>query len=348
MRIALVAIISLAGLVWVGQSPAIAQQRSYAEVFGPLLKRADCDDSCLRKSMNQYLAALVAHNPAGAPLAEYVKFTENTVEMPIGDGLWQTINRVLPQRIIITDPTTGQVVYYGAVVENGRVSLLYVRLKELAGQITEAETDVIRQMYGNFGNFSDLQGPLGAWNETLAPSQRSPRQELIALVNQYFNGIEQSNGDIVPFAENCVRWENNAHTSGGSSGKPTAPPTGATASNTQQSTSQGKSPMAFMRGMTIAQTFNTHVFSYIAHITDRRFPVVDVKRGIVSAIVMFQHPGNVRYVDVPGHGRVELTGATSAFPNTTDILESFRVKNGKIVGIYAFVNLLPYRQRPGW
>jgi hypothetical protein len=75
---------------------------------------------------------------------------------------------------------------------------------------------------------------------------------------------------------------------------------------------------------------------------------VDEQRGIVSAIVTFRHPGNVRSVEVPGHGKVALTGVTSAFPNTTEILESFRVKDGKIVGIYAYVNLLPYRQKTGW
>jgi hypothetical protein len=65
-------------------------------------------------------------------------------------------------------------------------------------------------------------------------------------------------------------------------------------------------------------------------------------------IATFTHPGNVRSVDVPGHGRVALTGVTSAFPNTTEIIESFRVKDGRIVGIYAYVNLLPYHQKTGW
>lgn len=347
MRIARVAALSLAGLVWAGQAPASPQQRSYAQAFGPLLKRADCDDSCLRKSMDQYLSALVAHDPKRLPLAPGVKFTENTNAMAVGDGLWQTIGGVLPQRIIITDPTTAQVEFYGAVLENDRTSLLYVRLEERAGLITEIESAVIRKAAGNFGIFAGLQGPLSSWNEILAPSQRRSRQELIALVNQYFEGIEQSNGDIVPFDPNCERWENNLHTSGGSSGKPAAPPTAAAASNTAPGAATN-TVQSLLKGMTIGETFDTHVFSYITHITDRRFPVVDVKRGIVTAIVMFQHPGNVRYVDVPGHGRVELTGITSAFPNTTEIIESFRVKNGRIAGIYAYVSLLPYRQKPGW
>ena len=343
MRITLVAVISLAGLTWIGQSAAIAQDRSYTEVFGPLLQRADCDGSCLSKLMDQYLDALKSHDPSRLPLAREVRFTENTNEMAVGDGLWQTINSVLPQRIVITDPTTAQVAYYGAVIENDRTSLLFVRLKERTGQITEIETAVIREMVGNFGSFTDLQGPLSDWTETLAPSQRRSRQELIALVNQYFEGIEQSNGDIVPFDPSCVRWENNRNTSRSSSSPPKPPASGATASSPAANTTG-----SILNGMTISQTFNTHVFSYITHVGDRRFPIVDEQRGIVSVIATFTHPGNVRSVDVPGHGKVALTGVTSAFPNTTEIIESFRVKDGRIVGIYAYVNLLPYHQKTGW
>ncbi|MEJ0008842.1 MAG: hypothetical protein WDM77_21375 [Steroidobacteraceae bacterium] len=170
---------------------------------------------------------------------------------------------------------------------------------------------------------------------------------MIALVNQYFDGIEQSNGDIVPFDPNCVRWENNSHASGGTSNTQTSSATGEPVSSSEP-TPAPNSTRAITKGMTISQTFNTHLFSYIVHITDRRFTVVDEERGIVSATVMFQHPGNVRYVDVPGHGRVELTGVTSALPNTSLVMETFRVKNGKIVDIYAFDNLMPYRQKPGW
>lgn len=348
MRIALVAIVALAGLVWVGQSPVNAEEQSYQDVFGPLLKRADCDNSCLRKLMDQYIDALAAHNASRLPLAKYARFTENTIEMPVGEGLWGSIDSVLPEKLVIADPTDAQVVYYGAVKERGRVSLLYVRLKARAGAITDIETTVIRQLFGNFGTFSNLQeAPLAAWNEKLPPSERRPRQEMIALVNQYFEGIEQSNGNIVPFDSECERWENNSHASGGSASKSQSSSSGEPATDPGRTAGQ-VSTRTITKGMTISETFNTHLFSYIVNITDRRFPVVDEERGIVSAIVLFQHPGNVRSVEVPGHGRVELTGVTSALPNTSFVMETFRVRNGKIVGIYAYDNLMPYRQKPGW
>ena len=40
--------------------------------------------------------------------------------------------------------------------------------------------------------------------------------------------------------------------------------------------------------------------------------------------------------------------ALSAYPNTTQIIEAFKVRSGKLYRIFAYVSLLPYRQSPGW
>jgi len=50
----------------------------------------NCDRDCLRGVITGYLNALVAHNPKALPLAANVRFTEDTVEMPLGEGLWKT------------------------------------------------------------------------------------------------------------------------------------------------------------------------------------------------------------------------------------------------------------------
>lgn len=43
---------------------------------------AHCDRACLIDAMNGYLAALVAHDPAGVPLSSHVEFVENAVPRP--------------------------------------------------------------------------------------------------------------------------------------------------------------------------------------------------------------------------------------------------------------------------
>jgi len=38
--------------------------------------------------VDRYLAAMVTHDPSGLPLAKGVRYTENTAEIQVGDGLW--------------------------------------------------------------------------------------------------------------------------------------------------------------------------------------------------------------------------------------------------------------------
>ena len=64
----------------------------------------DCNRECLRGYITQYLNAMVAHTPNTLPLAPNVRFTEDTVDMKIGDGLWKGASKIRPYRLDILDP----------------------------------------------------------------------------------------------------------------------------------------------------------------------------------------------------------------------------------------------------
>jgi len=277
--------------------------------------------------MDQYLAALVAHQPGQIKTSADVKFTENTNRMKLGDGLWQTIGALGTFRLYVEDPKTQQVAFYGTVKENGLTALLGVRLKQHGQHLSEIETYVVRQPTGVHGTFDNLTVAPPEWEQMVPESERSTAEQLRHDANQYFDGIEQGNGRIVPFAENTLRIENGAQTA----------PTIATA--TRPSMSAG------------AQ-FDTHMFDYIHEITNRRFLLTDPERGLVYAVVMFQHPGNIKpqmnAVTATASGTASRTFSLSSYPNTTQIIETFQVRGGKIQRIFAYVNLLPYRQSPGW
>jgi hypothetical protein len=51
---------------------------------------AACHRSCLLGIADAYFAALVAHDPSKAPMAPNAKFTEQTRELKVGEGLWTT------------------------------------------------------------------------------------------------------------------------------------------------------------------------------------------------------------------------------------------------------------------
>src|SRR4029078_9415481 len=55
---------------------------------------AACDRECLRGFITQYLEAMVAHTPKAVPTAATARFTENTVTMMLGDGLWKNASKI--------------------------------------------------------------------------------------------------------------------------------------------------------------------------------------------------------------------------------------------------------------
>src|SRR3984957_204469 len=103
-----------------------------------------CDYACLTAYLDQYLSALVAHDPARLPLSPRVRFTENTIPMKLGDALWGTISVMVTYKIYFADPHAGEAGCEVTIREKGTPAILVVRLKVVAKKITEVETIVRR------------------------------------------------------------------------------------------------------------------------------------------------------------------------------------------------------------
>src|SRR5215813_7614092 len=76
-----------------------------------------CDRACLEGFIDQYLDALVAHNPKMLPLVRNVKFTENGQKLEPGDGLWNSIAGKGTYRLFVDDTQTGQEAFIGTIRE---------------------------------------------------------------------------------------------------------------------------------------------------------------------------------------------------------------------------------------
>ena len=76
-----------------------------------------CDRACLNGFVDQYLAALTAHDPARLPLIAGAKFTENGQQLHLGDGLWNTISARGSYSLYVDDPSTGQAGFFGTIVK---------------------------------------------------------------------------------------------------------------------------------------------------------------------------------------------------------------------------------------
>jgi hypothetical protein len=274
-----------------------------------LLKAADqpCDRACLEGFVNDYLTAMVAHDPKRLPVTPNVKFTEDDVALKLGDALWGTASGLGKYKLYFADPEAGQVGFFGTIQENGTGAALALRLKIENRKISEVETVVVRS--ARTAMLMDNAGtPDPILIETVPAADRKPRGELIAITNQYFEAIEQGNGKVAPFDGECNRFENGMKTSG-------------TAGCSDQ--------------------LDTQVFNYIRKIYPRRFLVVDEERGLVFGFFMFNHPGNILWVNVPGEGKHDMPAAAKR-PFSVDVAEGFAIRNGKIRKVEALMTALPY------
>jgi len=281
-----------------------------------------CDRACLSGIVDRYLAVMLAHDPSRLPLAKTIKFTEDGVPLQLGDGLWATAGSLGTYKLIFAEPESGAVGAYAVVQENGSGAILALRLKVAKRQIAEIETLIARKPTTSILNTDNLTEPRPVFLETVAPADRPSRQEMVAIVGKYFDGIEQGNGDIVPFNPDCIRIENGIQTCPSSASSP-------------------------LGALTCGAQLSTKIFTYIQSVSPRRFPIVDRERGLVLAIVRFNHPGTQQTVDVPGRGKMTM-GRYSQWPNSTQIAELFKIKDHKIKEITAVIVTAAYKAPMGW
>jgi hypothetical protein len=79
---------------------------------------AACDRACMTGLVDRYLAAMIRHDPSGLPLAKGVRYTENTAEIQVGEGLWAGASEAPTTfRIYAVDPASSQVAFYGVMKE---------------------------------------------------------------------------------------------------------------------------------------------------------------------------------------------------------------------------------------
>src|SRR5579863_6923289 len=79
---------------------------------------SDCDRTCLRNALDQYLNAVVKHDPAAAPLFVAFRQTENAVVVRPGTGTWKTVTALGKVQRRYLDPVSGQAGYFGTVEES--------------------------------------------------------------------------------------------------------------------------------------------------------------------------------------------------------------------------------------
>lgn len=309
-----------------------------AQVAGvPLeMEPNSCDRACLESVVERYLQAMSDGVVSDDLFARNVRFTENGIEMPLGnEGLWATTVSPEGYRLIVPDVVTGQVAALVTVQEQASSSAtgpsrdpehvgVSLRLRiDREGKITEVEQIAARPdrpLGGGSGESSNPFPDIGAavhalgspWEGYLEPvpeAERHTRAELVEVANAYFEAVERNTtNDYYPFTDDCLRLEN---------GMIAAAPEGH---------DLGDRP-AFGAVQSCKGQFETSLVGTVTSVRDRRVVAVDIERGVVFAFAFFDHrPINW----------------------TWQLGELFKVENGDISRIEAIFIRGPYGICSGW
>ena len=242
--------------------------------------------------------------------------------IPLGEGFWGTASGLGTYKLYVADPPAGQAGFLGTMRENGAPVAFALRLKIDHRLIREVETIVVRDP-GAAKAIEAIGQPDPLFLTALPASERRSRDELIAIANKYSDGVERSDGNLVPFDPNCNRIQNGVQTT-----------------NNPDLKLDPKDTWTFA-SLGCKDQLNTRFFSFVHKIYPRRFMVIDEERGLVLGWLLFHIPGTVTSVDIPGHGSVSIPLPYQA-PTTLDVAELYKIKNGKILKVEALQTNVPY------
>jgi len=285
--------------------------------------------------LDRVLDALITRDRSALGGARY---TENGVELPVGEGLWATADAVGPYRHAVVDSATGEAACFTTVTEGNTRSIMALRVRSEGDTAREIEAMVARPpLFGGADAFGDGPDALDAsggadpaWFEPIPDAERMDRAKLQRIADMYFVGLEKNDGrGEYPFADDCVRIENGFRV--------TQVPPAPTA---------GKTPYAeTLRSLSARAQFETGFFRFVDRIRERRFPVIDQARGTVFTFAFFDHSGIVREYEL-SDGTPVTAGIDRPF--SWMIAEAFRVEHGLITRIEALMTQVPYGHRSGW
>jgi hypothetical protein len=330
-------------------APAFAQTKS-----GP------CDRPCLESFADQYIDALIAHDPKRVPLSPKLKNVENGQRLEPGDGLWRSITAKGKYRLFVDDVAAGEVALMTTMTEATHPVTVALRLKIDNRQITEIETFVLRTGLSSGGNGAAELEKLGSPNPVflaaIPPAERASRADLIKTANLYFGALQNNDGkgDYSFFTDDCDRLEDGQATTnnpnfrtGSGFAAPAAGGRGARGGGAKQAEPAPADPTAFNpAALGCKAQFASGYFHFVTRIRDRRFVAVDPEHGLVFSFTFFDHPAG-KYRDYKMSDGKEVSNGPTR-PWTWEIAELFKIEKGKIHRVEAVLEQVPYGMLSGW
>jgi hypothetical protein len=324
-------------------------------VSAPGWAQSACDRACLENFVDQYMDALISHDPKKLPMTARVKNTEDGVRLDPGDGFWRTALAKGSYRLFVSDPDTGQVAFMGTMREANAPMpnpvILTVRLKIENRQVSEIENIVVRDAQAAT-NLEKWGAPNSVFLEAIPAAQRASRADLVKVANLYLSALEKNDGKAeVPFAPGCERIQNGVQTTNNPDAAaqatpPTPPGRGGPGKQPPTAPPKPQGLQINITAMGCAEQFKLGYFNFARRVRDRRFVAIDRERGLVIVIAEADEPAGKYATFKLADGR-EITAGPSR-PTSIAAFEVYKIESGKIRRVEAVQHDVPYGMLSGW
>ena len=272
--------------------------------------------------LDSFLAALQARDASRLPWASAVRHSENNVMLVPGDGVWATNTGLGDYDLRFADPVSGQVGWFGTVIEPLEESAFCLRIGvDSAGQIAEVEMVIVRDSeYG-----MALPGKR-FWSKPILeanPVAPATRETLHELADGYFSTLQLNDGTIhTRFKPDCNRVENGV-----------------------QTTNNPELKLFHWASMGCEEQFKLGIYRYDDRLRGRRFPLIDEERGLIFAFGFIDHSGRLgRYQLADGN----WNESPIRRPHSFYLGELFKIDHGMIEQIEANFISVPYHMPSPW
>jgi hypothetical protein len=206
--------------------------------------------------------------------------------------------------------------------------MIALRLKLRDGKITEAEhllADI------NPNDMDNLKTPRSGLVTQISEAKRMNHAELVKIGASYYDALDDNDGTLMPFADDCQRQENGMITAGANAG---AGPNSAGTINVARD---------------CAGQLSSKVMTYITLIDNRRVFAADPTTGLVMGLSHFRHA-----MDTGPYEVINVDGSTGTYelkydPFDLPAAHIFKIgEDGKVHEIEAMGFLAPYNAPTGW
>ncbi|MET0168454.1 MAG: hypothetical protein ABW318_26115, partial [Vicinamibacterales bacterium] len=214
--------------------------------------------------------------------------------------------------------------------------LMSLRLRIELGRITEIESIYFRPGGGGPNNIAAMDQSGKAediWFKSIPPAQRLSRQEMIAIADGYFTGLQKNDGKGIqgtgtyPFTADCHRIENGAPTT-----------------NVPRPANETPGTINLF-SMDCLSQFKMGLYYVVQSIHHRRYPLVDAERGVVWAHSVFDQ-GTVNEGTLSDGTKHRYPGFNR--PGSILVSEAFLIENGKIRRVEMVGPAATYHMNSPW